>query len=63
MLYYVHSKHIFDSQKLKRTQEFFKRGLDIENMEIWYIYTIEYYSVIKNNDFMNSQANGCNWKI
>jgi hypothetical protein len=24
----------------------------------WYIYTMKYYSAIKNSDFMTSQANG-----
>jgi hypothetical protein len=28
----------------------FNTGMDTEKM--WYIYTMEYYSAIKNNDFM-----------
>jgi hypothetical protein len=28
----------------------FKRGMDTE---MWYIYTVEYYSAIKNDEFMN----------
>ena len=34
MLHYVHSSHIFNSQKM------------------WFIYTMKYYSAIKNNDFV-----------
>ena len=39
MFHYVHSSHIYNNQKLEITQ-------------MWYIYTMEYYSAIKNNDFM-----------
>jgi len=39
MLHYVHSSLIYKSQKLERTQMPFNRGM-------------EYYSAIKNNDFM-----------
>jgi hypothetical protein len=28
-----------------------------------YIYTMKYYSAIKNNEFMNSWANGCIWRM
>jgi hypothetical protein len=31
--------------------------------KMWYIYTMEYYSAIKNNEFMNSWANGCILRI
>jgi hypothetical protein len=31
--------------------------------KMWYIYTKEYYSAIKNNDLMKSQANEWNFKI
>jgi hypothetical protein len=51
MLHYVHSSLIYNSQKLERTQMSLNRGMDIE---MWYIYTMEYYSAIKNNDFMKS---------
>ena len=44
MLYYVHSSLIYNSQKLERTEEW--------KQKMWYIYTIEYYSAIKNNEFM-----------
>jgi hypothetical protein len=40
---------IYNSQKLERTQMSFNRGMNTEN---WYIYTQEYYSAIKNNEFM-----------
>jgi len=48
MLHYVHSSLIYNSQKLERTQMPFNRGMDTET----YFCTMEYYSVIKNNDFM-----------
>ena len=34
---------------MERTQMSLNRGMDTE---IWYIYSMEYYSAIKNNDFM-----------
>ena len=40
---------ICNSQKLERTQMSLNRGMDTE---MWYIYTMEYYSAIKNNEFM-----------
>jgi hypothetical protein len=30
--------------------------------KLWYIYTLEYYSDIKNNEFMKFWTNGCIWK-
>ena len=50
MLHYVHSTLIYNSQKLS-----FNRGIDTKNM--WYIYTMDYYAVVKNNDFMKFTAN------
>ena len=47
MLHYVHSNLIYSSQKLERTQMSINRGMDTG-----YIYTMEYYSAIKNNEFM-----------
>jgi hypothetical protein len=49
MLHYVHSSLIYNSQKLERTQMSLNRGMDTE---MWNIYTMEYYSAIKNNEFM-----------
>ena len=49
MLHYVHSSLIYNSQKLERTQMSLNRRMDTE---MWYIYTMEYYSAIKNNEFM-----------
>jgi hypothetical protein len=45
MLHYVHSSLIYNSQKLERTQMPLNKGM-------WYIYTMEYYSAIKKNEFM-----------
>jgi hypothetical protein len=49
MLHYVHSSLIYNSQKLERTQMSLNRGKDTE---MWYIYTMEHYTAIKNNEFM-----------
>ena len=48
MPHYVHSSLIYISQKLEprcpSTEE--------QIQKIWYIYTIDYYSAIKTNEFM-----------
>jgi hypothetical protein len=49
MFHYVHSSPIYNSQKLERTQMSLNRGM-IQNM--WYIYTMEYCTAIKCNEFM-----------
>ena len=44
MLHYVHNSH-----KLERSQ----MSLNKEKIQkMWYIYTIKYYSAVKNNAFM-----------
>jgi hypothetical protein len=48
MFHYAHSSLIYNTKKLKRTQMSLNRGIDVE---MWYIYTMEYYSSIKNNEF------------
>jgi hypothetical protein len=49
MLRYVHSSLIKNNQKLERT----KISLNSEWIQkIWYVYTMEYYSAIKYNEFM-----------
>jgi hypothetical protein len=49
MLHYVHSSHIYNIQKLETTQMSLNRGMDTENVVHL---PNEYYSAIKNNDFM-----------
>ena len=49
MLHYVHSSLIYNSQKLERTQMPLNREMD---KKMWYIYTMDYYSAIKKNEFM-----------
>ena len=49
MLYYVHSSLIYNSQKLEKprcpsTEEWIQK--------MWYIYTMEYYSAIRKDEFM-----------
>ena len=53
MFHYVHSSLIYNSQKLERTQMPLNRGMDTKKM--WYIYTME-YSAIKKNEFMKFLA-------
>ena len=52
MLYYVHSSLIYNTQKLETTQCHLTEWIQ----KIWYIYTRDYYTVIKNNDFMKFTA-------
>jgi hypothetical protein len=49
MLHYVHSSIIYNSQKVEITQmSLIKKWIQ----KIWYIYTMEYYALIKINEFM-----------
>jgi hypothetical protein len=49
VLYYVHSSLIYNSQNWKQP-----RCLSTKEQiqKMWFIYTMEYYSAIENNDFM-----------
>ena len=49
MIHYVHSSLIYNSQKLERTQMSLNRRMDTEDV---IQFTMEYYSTIKNNEFM-----------
>ena len=49
MLHYVHSSPIYNSQKLERTQVSLNGEMD---KKMWHIDTMEYYSAIRNNEFM-----------
>jgi hypothetical protein len=51
MLHYVHSSLIYNSQKLETTQ---LSLIEEWIQKMWYVYTmeLEYYSAIKNNEFM-----------
>ena len=49
MLHYVHSSLIYNSQNVERTQMSLNRRMD---KKMWNIYTMGYYSAIKNNEFM-----------
>jgi hypothetical protein len=48
MFHYVHSSLIYSSQKLERTCPSTEEWIQ----KMWFIYTMEYYSAIKNNEFM-----------
>jgi hypothetical protein len=50
MLHNVVSGLVCDSQKLERTQMSFNRRMDTE---MWFIYKMEYYSAIKNEDILS----------
>jgi hypothetical protein len=50
MLHYVHSSLICDSQKVETTQ---MSSTEEQIEKIWFIYTMKYYSVIKNKDIIN----------
>jgi hypothetical protein len=53
MLHYVHSNLIYNSQKLERTLQHSRYLSTKEWIQLmWYIYTMEYYSAIKNNELM-----------
>jgi hypothetical protein len=49
MIHYVHSSLIYNSQELERA---FGPSTEEWIQKMWYIYTLEYYSAIKNNEFM-----------
>jgi hypothetical protein len=57
MLHYVYISLIYNSQKLERTLIYFNRGMDAENVTQLHM---EYYSAIKNNDFIKFLGNSWN---
>jgi hypothetical protein len=54
MLHYVYSRLIYNSQKLTTTQMSLNRRMDTE--KVAYL-QMEYYSVIKINDFIQFAGN------
>jgi hypothetical protein len=57
LAYYVHNGFIYNNQKLETTQMSLNKRME---KELWYIYTTEYYSAVKNNIIKKFQANGWN---
>jgi len=55
MFQYVHRSLICDGQKLETTQMSQDRRMDTE---MWFIYIMEYYSAIKNEDILSF---ACKW--
>jgi hypothetical protein len=51
MFYYIHSSLVCDSQKLETSHMPHNRKKWIQKM--WFIYTMEYYSAIKNDKILN----------
>jgi hypothetical protein len=49
VLHYFHRSLIYNSKKVERTQISFNRGIDKEHVVL---YIMEYYSALKNNEFM-----------
>jgi hypothetical protein len=49
LFHYVHSGLICDSQKLETIQMYYDRRMVTK---MWFIYTMEYYSAIKNKDIL-----------
>jgi hypothetical protein len=49
MLHYAQNSLSYNRQKLEITQMYLNRGMDAG---MWYIYKMEYYSAIQNNEFM-----------
>ena len=56
MVNYVHSSLIYNKQEQETTEMPLNGKLDKKN--IWFIYTMEYYSAIENKDIMNF---ACKW--
>ena len=56
MVNYVHSSLIYNKQEQETTEMPLNGKLDKKN--IWFIYTMEYYSAIENKDIMNFP---CKW--
>jgi hypothetical protein len=52
MLHYVHNSHIYNSQKLERTQMSLNRGMDTENVVHLHNSIVFNSIAIKNTGFM-----------
>lgn len=42
------------SQEMRNNQASIRRGMD----KLWYTYSVEYYTVLEKNKFLNTQENG-----
>jgi hypothetical protein len=53
VFHYIHRYLVCDSQKLETTQLFFCPMTEEWVQKMWFIYTMEYYSAIKNEEILS----------